>query len=517
MLAAVCLLLACGRKAAVPGVTANGESLQGEWGGDRGDVAVFRGVPFAQAPVGDLRWRAPRKHVPRAGLQKAAAFAAPCVQGSYSVDWYVKVAAAFGHGPEVVGRPKPESEDCLYLNVWTPKLDPAARLPVMVFVHGGANKGGWSYEPNYVGDRLAARGAVVVTIAYRLGPFGFFAHPALDNGPGEAAANFGLLDMREAFVWVRANARQFGGDPDRITGFGESAGAGNLLDLALAFPDEEPVVRRLIMESTGGGLDGRHSLDEERAFGSGLVAAAGLEGEVDTGRLRGIPAAELLKAAATVKGHYPEAVVDGLSLREQPSAALRGPRASRLEILAGTNRDEWLMYVDPAVTSEDVDRFIAKKAPESADAVRSLVARESPLKAMDRLETASLMLCPTLLLADAVNAKGGKGFVYYFTRQRSGAGGDALGAYHGTELPYVFDQHDAWMPTLAPDRALTAAVMDYWVAFASSGAPQVKGLPEWPAYTAARPHVMELGEKVAEVEPPDAGLCRYLGPERDTH
>ena len=132
------------------------------------------------------------------------------------------MAVAFGHGPENVGRFNDVSEDCLYLNIWTPALDPEAKLPVMVWVHGGSNVGGWSYEPNYVGDRLAARGVVVVSVAYRLGVFGFFSHAVLDNGPGQPVANFGWLDSEQALRWIQAHIAAFGGDPDNVTVMGLS-------------------------------------------------------------------------------------------------------------------------------------------------------------------------------------------------------------------------------------------------------------------------------------------------------
>ncbi len=198
--ACVCMSLAlgaCTKSPPAPAVMANGEVLQGAWSGSKGDIAAFKGIPFAAPPVGDLRWRAPEPHQPRQGLQTALEYAPVCMQTDYIIDWYARVAAAFGHGADVVVRPKGVSEDCLYLNIWTPTLAVDARLPVMIYVHGGSNKGGWSYEPNYVGDLLAQQSVVVVSIAYRLGPLGFFSHPSLANGPRMPVANFGLLDIEQ--------------------------------------------------------------------------------------------------------------------------------------------------------------------------------------------------------------------------------------------------------------------------------------------------------------------------------
>ncbi|NNK31837.1 MAG: carboxylesterase family protein, partial [Xanthomonadales bacterium] len=239
----------------VPEAIVDGQLLKGEWVGAQKRVAAFRGVPFAAPPVGDLRWRLPRPLESTAGVRQAQQFAPACMQGRSMIDWYARVAGAFGHGPEVVEGPVGTSEDCLYLNVWTPAEDSGQGLPVLVFVHGGSNAGGWSYEPNLRGANLAAGGAVVVTVAYRLGVFGFFAHPALEEEAGVPAANFALHDLRIAFRWVREHIEAFGGDPERVTAFGESAGALNLVDLLTASRGGEAApFQRLVLQSLGGSL-----------------------------------------------------------------------------------------------------------------------------------------------------------------------------------------------------------------------------------------------------------------------
>ncbi len=513
LVAVVLILSGCGK--AAPEVVANGETLQGEWDKSVSSVAVFRGIPFAAPPVGDLRWRAPQPHAIRSGEVEAVEFAEVCPQGDYIVDWYIKVAAAYGHGPEVVKRPKGESEDCLYLNIWTPNLAPETPLPVMVYVHGGANQGGWSYEPNYLGEQLAAKGVVVVSIAYRLGPLGFFSHPALQPDGDEAVANFGLLDIAAAFNWVRANIGSFGGAPNNITGFGESAGAGNLIDLALATdPASAPLFERMISQSIGGSLNKRRSLTQEQQLGVKLATALGLQESVTAEELRSVSVQDLLQAGKTaLEGHYYDAVVDGKILLQQPIDGLQGPQAARLNILAGTNKDEWFMYVDESSGEKELEAWILDTVPEFSGTVRDAVSDAShPRRALDRLITAQQMLCPTRLVAERASAAGGQGLVYWFSRLRSGPGGEALGVYHGAELPYVFNQHDPWLPTDEADRALTESLMSYWVSFAEDGSVRVADLPEWPLYTASRPWVMELGDQLGVVEPPDVWLCRYFSP-----
>jgi para-nitrobenzyl esterase len=518
------LLAAClaafplnGHPSSPPTVSANGESLTGVWDGPGGTIASFRGVPFASPPVGELRWRAPRPHAPRSGEQDAVRFAPACSQTDSAVDWYTGVASAFGHGEEVVDRPAGVSEDCLYLNIWSPEIDPAADLPVMVFVHGGGNSGGWSYEPNYRGAVLAARGLVVVTIAYRLGPFGFFSHPALDNADGEPVANFGLLDIRAAFGWVRNHIRAFGGDPGHITGFGESAGALDLVDLLLADLSQgqgsQSLFRRLISQSLGGSLQGRDTLADEQEIGVRLAQILGLTDAVTAAQLRAIPAGRLLAAAGKLPDdYYPDGVVDGRTLFRQPMEVIQSARADGVDLILGTNADEWLMYIDEGATRTDLERYASEAAPGRSRELLAAVSGESdPRRALDRLRTARAMMCPSRQLAAFANASGGHGRVYYFSRQRSGPGGAQLGAYHGTELPYVFGTHDRWLPTEPQDLALTETVMGYWGAFARTGDPNGPGRPQWPVYTVRQPMAMVLGEVAGAAPAPDDGLCGLLG------
>lgn len=500
-----------------PVVEANGETLIGSWEGDRSDIATFKGVPFAAPPMGELRWRAPQPHVARAGRQPAQAFAPACMQGPHITNWYAGVAAEFGHGPDSVGKPNGVSEDCLYLNLWTPDPSPGAKLPVMVWSHGGSNKGGWSYEPNYHGERLAAKGVVVVSFAYRLGPFGFFAHPALDNGPGQPVANFGLLDALRAFEWVKRHIEAFGGDPDNITAFGESSGGGNIGNWLVSEIAEQALYRRVIVQSSGSAAGELRTLAEEQALGRRLISYLGFGGEgPSAAQLRAIPAEDLVRATyEALPGHYFDVVRDGLTFAAQPLDNYDSAKIAEVDILIGTNAHEWYMYVDESAGWEEVETWLQTNAPASATVLRSLVAGEAdPRRALDRLRTAQRMLCPSHYVAGRVSAAGGRAWVYYFNRQRPGPGGRKLGVYHGTEIGYVFNQHEPWQSVDEADLRLTQAVMDYWVQFARSGDPNVLGRPEWPRYRAGRPLVMELGDHLGAIEPPDADLCLWLGPRR---
>jgi para-nitrobenzyl esterase len=486
-----------------PIVRANSEQLEGQWADNQSSVAAFFGIPFAAPPVGELRWRSPRPHKPRQGRQLATQFAPACMQGSHIVDWYARVAAAFGADRDEVGKPDGVSEDCLYLNVWTPKFsesDATEKLPVMVWFHGGSNKGGWSYEPNYIGARLAARGVVVVTTAYRLGALGFFSHPSLATSqPGEPVANFAFLDQIAALEWVRAHVAAFGGDSGNVTCFGESSGAG---DLGNMFVTSIDLCRRIIAQSPGGSYEKRRTLADAQQDGLEIADRLGIARDDKAAhRLRAVSADDLLQAAeAALPGHYYDVVIDARTLIEAPLQSLNREQRSRIDFLIGTNRDEWYMYMAEDTDDADIDRWLKENAPENTTA-------------LDRLRTARDMRCPARRVAARINATGGRARIYYFTRQRAGPGGEKLGAYHGTEIPYVFGTHDDWLPVEPVDEQLTDAVMDYWVQFARSGDPNVRGRPDWPVYTAEEPAVLELGEKIRVIAPVDAALCLWLGPD----
>jgi len=517
LLITIILLFSSGcaeQKVEEPVVIANGEELHGAWESSTQGLAVFKGVPFAEPPIADLRWRAPVANQARTGPQSATGFAPACIQTTYSTDWYARVAGTFGSGADAVGRPIGVSEDCLYLNIWTPELDPEANLPVMVWVHGGSNKGGWSYEPNYIGNKLAARGAVVVTVAYRLGAFGFFSHPVLDNGEGEPIANFGMLDVDRAFRWVADNIEAFGGDPQNITLIGESSGAGNISDLVATGIAQDPVYKRVILQSSASGLGKRRTLAEEQALGDQLIKSLEIGESITAERLREIPADQLLAAyMSELPGHYFDAVIDDLTMKHSPVETLSQMARSELDVLIGTNADEWFMYIDENAESSDLKKLIEQKSPEHTAILQEELGQETDVRrAIDRIRTASNTLCPSRYLAARATETGGRGWVYYFSRQRPGPGGEKLGAYHGTEIPYVFDMHDDWLPTEDIDHELTVVVMDYWLQFARSGDPNLPNRPQWPVYNTGHPVAMRLGDTVEAMNIHDERLCELLGP-----
>ncbi|MGQ0429807.1 MAG: carboxylesterase/lipase family protein [Gammaproteobacteria bacterium] len=484
-----------------PQVRVGEQVLVGQDGSTYSHVAGFYGIPFAEPPVGALRWRAPQPPRVHPDRREATAFAAACYQDSYNTDWYRKVGAAFEADPALLRDPQ-FSEDCLYLNVWTPKPGADSRLPVMVWIHGGANRAGWSFEPNCLGEHLAARGnVVVVSIAYRHGVFGFFGHPELRGQSNPT--NFGLLDQIAALRWVRDHIASFGGDAGNVTIFGESAGAANIGYL-MTSPLAQGLFRRAVSQSGGYQILERRTLDDVENSGAALGAA--LPGRPNLAGLRQLDSATILAAAnAALKDHDWGPAEDGTAVLA-PITAQNPLRNAPVDLLVDTNQDEWYMYVD-----EDAAALAAElhDLPGAArPALERLAAAEPTLRrGHDRAVTFANMVCPGYLMAGAVRRAGGQAWVYRFTRVRPGPGGKRLRAYHGAEIPYVFDTHDAWLATDGVDRRLTAAVMQYWVNFARSGDPNGAGLPEWPSYSESGARIVELGDRIGPRPAPDHDLC----------
>jgi para-nitrobenzyl esterase len=272
--------------------------------------------------------------------------------------------------------------------------------------------------------------------------------------------------------------------------------------------------RRLVSQSIGGPATIRQTLAEDQATGEFLAGQLGLGSEVSAEQLRQVPAEEILKAAAQLPDdHYFSAVIDGKTLPRHPLETLRLARTTGVDLIAGTNAHEWYMYVDENTTQKDVQDWVAENAPEQQAALLAMVADAADARsAMDRLRTAQEMLCPSRYLATRINETGGRAWVYYFSRQRVGSGGDRLRVYHGAELPYVFNRHDNWLPTEETDLALTEAILDYWVQFARSGDPNIADRPAWPVHSRQVPVVMELGNRVGEMEAFSTELCKMLNP-----
>ena len=269
------------------------------------NTEAFLGVPFAEPPIGNLRWLPPKSIQDTEEIKLAKNFAPACFQGTHITDWYKDVAEGFGGNPDEILAPD-VSEDCLYLNIWRPaKLKDREKIPVIIYIHGGSNKGGWSYEPNYIGRELAKHGIVVVTIAYRLGVFGYFSHPNLTH------SNFGLLDQIQAIKWINDNADRLNIDKSRIVVMGESAGA-NSIDFLVSSPLSKHLFTRIIHQSGGSSITGRAKRSEHLLLGERLGMKVSEGSEIDPiEKLKNLPAKEILTISSAIyDGNIFEPVVD---------------------------------------------------------------------------------------------------------------------------------------------------------------------------------------------------------------
>ncbi|WP_082698057.1 carboxylesterase/lipase family protein [Novosphingobium fuchskuhlense] len=455
-------------------------------------TASFRGIAYARPPVGPLRWRPPEP-LPAdgaTGTVDAARFAPVCPQGEGNTRWYRRVAAAMGADAAVVPGIERISEDCLYLNVWTPQPAQARPLPVLVWIHGGSNENGYAYEPNYRGDVLAREGVVVVSVAYRLGLLGFFAHPALG---ADAGGRQGLQDQIAALRWVRAHIAAFGGDPARVTLVGESAGGIDIAVLA-TMPGAEKLFARAVIESGYLAPDGVTTQAEAEAFARGLFDPA-----ITAESLRALPWQALVALQdEKLRGRFHTPVAPW-------------PRRSRVPLLIGSNADEYRMYLpadEPGLKAALADELTGLPAAK-AKLVLALIDRRGG-SLTDRVEAVSsgkAFHCPAARMAAATSASGKPVFAYRFKRVRPG--GHGLGAYHGAEIPYVFGTADAWLPAAPQDEALNRQMQQYWLNFARTGDPNGPGLPRWPRFQ-GNPEVLNFGATTAAGKIPTITLCKLL-------
>nr|WP_314435171.1 carboxylesterase family protein [uncultured Brevundimonas sp.] len=484
-------------------------------------VAAWRGVPYAAAPVGDLRWRPPQPVAPWSGVREADALSPDCFQGRMPNLPGVKAAA-----------PAPLSEDCLYLNVWRPeRVSARQKLPVLVWIHGGGFVNGGSSSPETYGDALAKRGLVVVTFNYRLGRLGFFGHPGLTaEHPDEPKGDYGLMDQIAALRWVRANIAAFGGDPANVTVMGESAG-GISINLLLGSPMGEGLFDRAIIQSGAGrdflGRERRLSQDLEgspsaESLGTAFAQRLGVESTgVDAlAALRALPVeqinGDLNMMTLVVSGPralYAGPVVDGRVVAMTPEAQYRQGRQRSVPVLIGaTTADlslEFAASKDAAFAKFGVDEAAARQLYDPTG--------QAPVEGVNRAIGGDRnMVEPARFVARAFAAQGGPVYQYRFgyvaEEKRAGA---PWGADHASDVAFAFDRLSGVLdhPT-AQDQAVATRLADYWANFARTGDPNGRGLPNWPRYEAGTDRLLSItpqGGFVGEADPLKARLDFMLG------
>ena len=459
-----------------------------------GATYAFKGIPYAQPPVGSLRFKPPEPPGCSDGIREGNAFGNKCPQLDSS--------------GKLIG-----NEDCLYLNIWKPTEPPKDNpMPVMVFIHGGGHVQGSASQQLgdgtyiYDGERLAANGdVVVVTINYRLGPFGWLAHPAITNESGNnSSGNFGLLDEIAALQWVRRNISAFGGDPARVTVFGESAGAVETCAL-VASPLAKDLFSRALMESGGCVAT---PLAQREAAGETVASKAGCNSATDLLTcLRGLSTEEVMAAGSgTVNvagagiGTYGP-VIDGYALKGQPNQVITAGQHNHVPMVIGSNSDETSTYVPKILTCEQYGAAVRDLYPAFAEKALQRYPCEqypTPEKAYIALTSDSRFICTARRDARAFD-KGQQEatFRYVFTHGLDLPQRKADGAFHGLELLWVFQHLDVsgYTPS-SGEVALANAMLRYWTQFAATGDPNTDGVPFWPPYDATSDPYLTLDSTI---------------------
>ncbi|MCP4749359.1 MAG: carboxylesterase family protein [Proteobacteria bacterium] len=473
-------------------------------------VLGFKGIPFAEPPVGGLRWKAPQAPEPWEGIRDATRYGDACAQPAAGEGGFrTVIMKAFGIA-EAPPDPLTYSEDCLYLNVYTDENHEGGSRPVMVWIHGGAFRFGSGIT--YDAQHLVRKGVVVVTINYRLGSLGFLAHPDLTaESEHGTSGNYGLLDQLAALEWVRDNIAGFGGDPGCVTIFGESAG-GSAVTKLVASPLSRGLIHRAIAQS-GVGVNTKQLLDRKAAFPfSGHDSGLRFErifGVKGISALRNISVEEVVKKSALFPGAAGP-IIDGHVLTKYLGDTFGEGDSQDIPFMLGSNSDEgtalyWgtpLTEVPPPVNT--VEKYLAAIERVFGDRASEVLAlypatdREEMLKSSKEIFGDSLFGAQTTYISEKLAAIGRAPYLYYFTQTPAGRAGEILGAFHASEIAYVFGA-----ATLNPvdNPALSEQMMSTWVQFAGTGNPNHDGLPDWQPYDPTKDEYLEFGAetKVAKV------------------
>jgi para-nitrobenzyl esterase len=480
-------------------------------------VRVYRGVPYAAPPVGPLRWRPPSAVQPWEGVREASSFAPPCAQTERPGEGGAPGGAPGGaqdgvSPPAVIG-----SENCLYLNLWSGAA-PGARRPVLVWIHGGGMRRGSASDPARDGTALAARGLVVVSVAYRLGSLGFFSHPLLSaESEHRSSGGYGVLDQIAALQWIARNVEEFGGDPSRVTVFGQSGGA-----RAVNYLQSTPLARGLFHRAiahSGANFDEQVYLRDPPSGGVSAEAAGerwveamlgragapaaesadpgGTVGDL-LGALRELPFEQVVERVEALFAHY-SVPVDGWILPDTPYRLFAAGRQTDVPVLIGWNANEAMNMAGAAGAPADAAAYARRVVEEYGDDAPAFEKHfppgDDPRAAFLRGHGVQTFGWNMWTWARSMRTAQSPAFYYHFERGPSTPGSGAT-ARHGAELPYVFGILGAAKAPAQADRERAALMMDYWTAFVATGDPNGGGRPCWPRYTENGDETMVFGDAV---------------------
>ena len=465
--------------------------------GSRPGVRAYLGIPYAAPPVGERRWRSPAPPIAWTNVRSASAFGPSCMQGPNT---------PFGPWTAEFLLLGPVSENCLFLNVWT-AARANERRPVLVYVYGGGFSSGSGDVPVYDGAPLAEKGLVVVNMNYRVGALGFLVHPELTAETG-VSGNYGLLDQVAALEWVRQNIAAFGGDPQRVMVAGQSAGAMSVY-LLTASPMAKGLFQRAAIESGPGGLAAmgvatgrsvaRPRADAER---DGVRYATAL-GAKNLAELRRLPASKFVGGGAGIRFGP---IVDGRFLTENPAETFAAGRQNDVPTIQGLNADEG--SASPTygrATAEQFKQQIAQRYGERATqflAVYPVATEEQARRAQIESSRDAGVAGVTQLMLERAKTSRTPAYGYFFDHAIPWPDKPQFGAFHTSEVPYVFGTLDKLnRPWTDVDRRISATMMTYWTNFATSGDPNGFGVPTWPAFSESRPTLLRIGDRIGPMEP----------------
>jgi para-nitrobenzyl esterase len=469
-----------------------------------GSISVFKGIPFAAPPVGDLRWKAPQPAKPWQGVRKCVSFGPDPMQAK---------PAAFSMWSEEFLIPKePISEDCLYLNVWTGAKSNREKRPVLVWIYGGGFTSGGSAVPIYNGEAFAKKGIVFVSINYRVGVFGFFAHPALTKeSPNNGSGNYGLMDQVAALKWIQKNITAFGGDPANVTIAGQSAGSMSV-NCLVATPLAKGLFTKAIAESGANFSRGYSTLQQAEQDGIKLAEKVNANSIAE---LRNMPADQLLQKAQGMRGP----IVDGYVLPQTIAEIFAAGKENDAALLTGWNQDEGLLFGPIKNAAEYRKQAAQQYAADSADFLKYYPASTDAEAAASQLNVSRDMIfgAQNYTWANVASQQGKKVYVYRFTRKVPATGEYVkYGAFHTGEVPYAYDNLKfVNRPWQSEDYKLADVMSSFWVNFITSGNPNGKGLPDWPAYTITDKKIMDLGITQKAKQIPDAAALDFIAGKMD--